>query len=80
MTNGRGLVAAHTRMMLPLEECLARMLLEVGNDFSNMNESQSEFYNEQCKKWNKMNSDRNMAKLVDGGEMTLDEFNAKKSL
>lgn len=78
MTNNKGLVAAHTRMMLPLEECLARMLAKTGNDFDNMTRSQNDFYQEQCEKWDKMNSDRNMAKLVDGGEMTLAEFNDKK--
>jgi hypothetical protein len=77
--NSKGLVAAHTRMMLPLEECLARMLSEANNNFDNMSESQIAFYEEKAKEWDKMNSDRNTAKLVDAGKMTLNEFNIIKT-
>lgn len=78
MTNDKGLVAAHTRKMIPIEEAMNKMAARVNWDFDQLTESQQEQHDEWAAKWDLLKADRDMARLVDEGQMTYDEFNAKK--
>lgn len=74
----QGLVAAHTRKMLPVENAMNRMIANANFDFASLTESQQEQHDAWAREWDLLKADRDMAHLVDQGHMTLDEFNAKK--
>ena len=71
------LVIAHTRKMNSLEQVMSNLVSRSGG-FLNMTEAQEEQHSELAAQWDKMKSDREMAKLVDAGKMTIVEFNTKK--
>ena len=78
MTNRKGLVAAHTRKMQPIEEVMNRMASSVYWDFDQLTESQQKKHDEWAAYWDLLKADRDMARLVDEGQMTIDQFNEKK--
>ncbi len=71
------LVKAHTRKMNQMEKRMSEYVARIGG-FKKMSVAQETHHNKMAAEWDKMKSDREMAKQVDAGAMAIDDFNNKK--